>query len=234
MFKNEIIFTQSHPLSKKEKKEIFKSLKNIFKEEYINIMISTFKDLSIHKGNIYNKKRNVIFEGSNPILFEYDKELYFPTIYLLQLFNAGIGENIIPNCAIIYDATVEFIINGADLMLNGVINRENIKNSDKYFKLGDLFYIQTNTGNICGIGTALIDKKIMDITQGGKFLKVLHKLEDSLYNIGNKKELKSLIEPKKIENENKKDEIKEKEEKKEVDEIKPEDNNNNHIISKEI
>ena len=231
MFKNEIIFTQSHPLSKKEKKEIFKSLKNIFKEEYINIMISTFKDLSIHKGNIYNKKRNVIFEGSNPILFEYDKELYFPTIYLLQLFNAGIGENIIPNCAIIYDATVEFIINGADLMLNGVINRENIKNSDKYFKLGDLFYIQTNTGNICGIGTALIDKKIMDITQGGKFLKVLHKLEDSLYNLGIKKELKSLIEPKKIENENKKDEINEKEEKKEVDEIKPEDNNNNIIIN---
>jgi len=233
MFKNEIIFTQSHPLSKKEKKEIFKSLKNIFKEEYINIMISTFKDLSIHKGNIYNKKRNVIFEGSNPILFEYDKELYFPTIYLLQLFNAGIGENIIPNCAIIYDATVEFIINGADLMLNGVINRENIKNSDKYFKLGDLFYIQTNTGNICGIGTALIDKKIMDITQGGKFLKVLHKLEDSLYNLGIKKELKSLIEPKKIENENKKDEINEKEEKKEVDVIKPEDNNS-HIIYKEI
>ena len=233
MFKNEIIFTQSHPLSKKEKKEIFKSLKNLFKEEYINIMISTFKDLSIHKGNIYNKKRNVIFEGSNPILFEYDKELYFPTIYLLQLFNAGIGENIIPNCAIIYDATVEFIINGADLMLNGVINRENIKNSDKYFKLGDLFYIQTNTGNICGIGTALIDKKIMDITQGGKFLKVLHKLEDSLYNLGIKKELKSLIEPKKIENENKKDEINEKEEKKEVDVIKPEDNNS-HIIYKEI
>ena len=231
MFKNEIIFTQSHPLSKKEKKEIFKSLKNIFKEEYINIMISTFKDLSIHKGNIYNKKRNVIFEGSNPILFEYDKELYFPTIYLLQLFNAGIGENIIPNCAIIYDATVEFIINGADLMLNGVINRENIKNSDKYFKLGDLFYIQTNTGNICGIGTALIDKKIMDITQGGKFLKVLHKLEDSLYNLGIKKELKSLIESKKIENENIKYEVNEKEEKKEVDEIKPEDNNNNnHII----
>ena len=234
MFKNEIIFTQSHPLSKKEKKEIFKSLKNIFKEEYINIMISSFKDLSIHKGNIQNKKRTVIFEGSNPILFEYDKELYFPTIYLLQLFNAGIGENIIPNCAIIYDATVEFIINGADLMLNGVINREKIKNSDKNFKLGDLFYMQTNTGNICGIGTALIDKKIMDINQGGKFLKVLHKIGDSLFNLGIKKELKSLIEPKKLELENeiKKEEIVEKEEKKEGDEIKPEDNSD--IINKEI
>jgi len=196
MFKNEINFTQSHPLSKKEKKEIFKSLKNIFKEEYLNIMSNSFKDLTIHKGNIQNKKRNVIFEGSNPILFEYDKEVYYPTVYLLQLFNAGIGENIIENFALIYDATVEYIINGADLMLKGVINRENIKNNDKLFKLGDLFYIQTVTGYICGVGTSLIDKKLMNLDTGGKFLRVLHKIDDSLYNLGDKKELKPLIEKK--------------------------------------
>ena len=107
----------------------------------------------------------MIFEGSNPILFEYDKEVYFPSVYLLQLFNAGIGENLIKNCAVIYDATVEFIVNGADLMLNGVINREYIKTSDINFKLGDLFYVQTNTGYICGIGTALTDKKIMEVNK---------------------------------------------------------------------
>ena len=193
MFKNDISLNQSHPLSKKEKKEIFKSLKNLFKEEYLNIMISSFKDMSIHKGNIQNKKRNVIFEGNNPILFEYDKEEYYPTVYLLQLFNAGIGENIIKNFALIYDATVEYIINGADLMLNGVINRDNIKNGDKNFKLGDLFYVQTNTGYICAIGITLIDKKIMDVYKGGKFLRILHKIDDSLYNLGIKKELKPLI-----------------------------------------
>ena len=110
MFKNDISFTQSHPLSKKEKKEIFKSLKNLFKEEYLNIMNTSFKDMSIHKGTIKNKKRNVIFEGANPILFEYDKDIYFPSIYLLELFNAGIGDNIIQNCALIYDATVDYII----------------------------------------------------------------------------------------------------------------------------
>ena len=209
MFKNEINFTQSHPLSKKEKKEIFKSLKNIFKEEYLNIMSNSFKDLTIHKGNIQNKKRNVIFEGSNPILFEYDKEVYYPTVYLLQLFNAGIGENIIENFALIYDATVEYIINGADLMLKGVINRENIKNNDKLFKLGDLFYIQTVTGYICGVGTSLIDKKLMNLDTGGKFLRVLHKIDDSLYNLGDKKELKPLIEQKKIEFEDKKENIEE-------------------------
>jgi len=209
MFKNEINFTQSHPLSKKEKKEIFKSLKNIFKEDYLNIMSNSFKDLTIHKGNIQNKKRNVIFEGSNPILFEYDKEVYYPTVYLLQLFNAGIGENIIENFALIYDATVEYIINGADLMLKGVINRENIKNNDKLFKLGDLFYIQTVTGYICGVGTSLIDKKLMNLDTGGKFLRVLHKIDDSLYNLGDKKELKPLIEQKKIEFEDKKENVEE-------------------------
>ena len=251
MFKNDISLNQSHPLSKKEKKEIFKSLKNIFKEEYLNIMLSSFKDMSIHKGNIQNKKRNVIFEGSNPILFEYDKELYYPSIYLLQLFNAGIGENIIQNCALIYDATVEYIVDGADLMLNGVINRNNIKNSEKTFKLGDLFYVQTNTGLICGVGTAMTDKKILDISKGGKFLRILHKIGDSLYNLGIKKELKPLIEQKKVEIMNKEDEKEENEEKNEINEekkdekkdeeksdaqkdnneIKTEENKNNIIIN---
>ena len=238
MFKNDISLNQSHPLSKKEKKDIFKSLKNIFKEEYLNIMLSSFKDMSIHKGNIQNKKRNVIFEGSNPILFEYDKELYYPSIYLLQLFNAGIGENIIPNYALIYDATVEYIENGADLMLNGVINRNEIKNSEKTFKLGDLFYVQTNTGLICGIGTAMTDKKIMEVGQGGKFLRILHRIGDSLYNLGIKKELKPLIEPKKVEIENKEQEKEEKEEeggeKNEIkEEEKCEDKKNNNEIKQE-
>ena len=251
MFKNDISLNQSHPLSKKEKKEIFKSLKNIFKEEYLNIMLSSFKDMSIHKGNIQNKKRNVIFEGSNPILFEYDKELYYPSIYLLQLFNAGIGENIIQNFALIYDATVEYIVNGADLMLNGVINRSDIKNSERTFKLGDLFYVQTNTGLICGVGTAMTDKKILDISKGGKFLRILHKIGDSLYNLGIKKELKPLIEQKKVEIMNKEDEKEENEEKNEINEekkdekkdeeksdaqkdnneIKTEENENNIIIN---
>ena len=199
MFKNDISFTQSHPLSKKEKKEIFKSLKNLFNEDYLNYMLTNFKDMSIHKGNIQNKKRNVIFEGSNPVLFEYDKEIYYPTIYLLQMFNAGLCENIIKNCALIYDATVEYIVNGADLMLKGVINRNQIKNNEIIFKLNDLFYVQTVSGHICAVGIALMDKKLMNIEQpSGKFLKILHKIGDSLYNVGNKKELKALIEPKKV------------------------------------
>lgn len=249
MFKNDISFSQSHPLSKKEKKEIFKSLKNLFNEEYLNIMTNNFKDMSIHKGNIQNKKRNVVFEGSNPILFEYDKEIYYPTVYLLQMFNAGLCENIIKNCALIFDATVEYIINGADLMLKGVINRNLIKNNDKNFKLNDLFYVQTETGHICAVGIALMDKKTMNIDlPSGKFLRILHKVGDSLYNFGIKKELKPLIEQKKVdininENDNKEEDKKEedkkednkedvKEENKE-DDKKVDDKDNNDTIKTE-
>ena len=224
MFKNDISFTQSHPLSKKEKKEIFKTLKTLFNEEYLNYMLNNFKDMSIHKGNIQNKKRNVIFEGNNPILFEYDKELYYPTVYLLQMFNAGLCFNIIRNCALIYDATVEYIVNGADLMLKGVINRKDIKNNEKPFKLSDLFYVQTETGHICAVGIALMDKITMNVDQpSGKFLKILHKIGDSLYNIGNKKELKPLIEQKKIEI-NISDENDNKEDQKESNDNTNEDN----------
>ena len=248
MFKNDISFTQSHPLSKKEKKEIFKSLKNQFNEEYLNYMLTNFKDMSIHKGNIQNKKRNVIFEGTNPVLFEYDKEVYYPTVYLLQMFNAGLCQNIIKNCSLIYDATVEYIVNGADLMLKGVINRNEIKNNDIIFKLNDLFYVQTISGHICAVGISLMDKKLMNITQpSGKFLKILHKIGDSLYNVGSKKEMKPLIEPKKVDiinyiendkNEDNKEEGQEqnkKENKKDEAERENKDNKeaNNENINKE-
>ena len=240
MFKNDISFTQSHPLSKKEKKEIFKSLKNMFNEEYLNYMINNFKDMSIHKGSIQNKKRNVIFEGNNPILFEYDKELYYPSVYLLQMFNAGLCQNLIRNCSLIYDATVEYIENGADLMLKGVINRNDIKNNEIMFRLNDLFYVQTVSGHICAIGISLMDKKLMNIDQpSGKFLRILHKIGDSLYNCGCKKELKPLIEQKKSniiinDEEDEKEEIKEENKKEEKKEEKEKiDDKINEIENKE-
>ncbi len=193
MFKNEINFTQSHPLSKKEKKEIFKTLSLKYEDEYIKYMISNFNELSIQKGNIQNKKRNVLFNGNNPILFEIDKDKYIPTVYLLQYFNLGLGINLIKNVCIIYDATVEYILNGADLMLKGVINRNQIKNSERNFGLEDIFYVQTQSGKIVAVGCSLVDKNLMNIEQpSGKFLKIIQRIGDSLWNIGCKKEIPHL------------------------------------------
>lgn len=201
MFKNEINFTQSHPLSKKEKKEIFKSLSLKYDDEYIKYIISNFNELSIQKGNIQNKKRNVIFNGNNPILFEIDKEKYIPTVYLLEYFNLGLGINIIKNVCIIYDATTEYILNGADLMLKGILNRNLIKNSESNFSLDEIFYVQTISGKIIAIGSSLVDKKLMNIEQpSGKFLKIIQRIGDSLWNIGCKKEINHVDLPIKIDN----------------------------------
>ena len=240
MFKNEINFSQSHPLSKKEKKEIFKTLSLKYEDEYIKYMISNFNELSIQKGNIQNKKRNVLFNGNNPILFEIDKDKYIPTVYLLQYFNLGLGINLIKNVCIIYDATVEYILNGADLMLKGVINRNQIKNSERNFGLEDIFYVQTQSGKIVAIGCSLVDKNLMNIEQpSGKFLKIIQRIGDSLWNIGCKKEIPHLDIPinntyiNDYINNNNNEDIKEDnndEEKKEInsynDEEKKNDNNN--------
>ncbi len=201
MFKNEINFTQSHPLSKKEKKEIFKSLSSNYDDEYIKYIISNFNELSIQKGSIQNKKRNVIFNGNNPILFEIDKEKYIPTVYLLEYFNLGLGINIIKNVCIIYDSTASYIINGADLMLKGILNRNLIKNSENNFSFDEIFYVQTITGKIIAIGSTLVDKNLMNIEQpSGKFLKIIQRIEDSLWNIGCKKEINHVDLPVKINN----------------------------------
>ncbi len=201
MFKNEINFTQSHPLSKKEKKEIFKSLSSNYDDEYIKYIISNFNELSIQKGSIQNKKRNVIFNGNNPILFEIDKEKYIPTVYLLEYFNLGLGINLIKNVCIIYDETALYILNGADLMLKGILNRQLIKNSENNFSFDEIFYVQTVSGKIIAIGSTLVDKNLMNIEQpSGKFLKIIQRIEDSLWNIGCKKEINHVDLPVKINN----------------------------------
>ena len=125
MFKNSLIFTQSHILSKKEKKEILSSLSNniIYDKRIINYISNNFKEITIKKANISNKKRNIIFYENNPIFFEYEKEIYYPTLFILQYFNMNIGKNLIKNFCLIYTDTTKFIINGADLMLKGIINR---------------------------------------------------------------------------------------------------------------
>ena len=190
MFKNEISYTNSHQISKKERKEICSCLSIKYDKTYVEYINLNFKNMSIQKGNIQNHKRNVVLHENNPILFEYDIKYYMPTVYLLQNFNFGIGKNIIKNVCVIYDETVSYILNGADLMLKGVLNRTEIKNSDKNFSLNELFYVQTVSGAIVALGITLVSKETMNVDNPtGKFLRILHRVGDSLWNIGNKKEL---------------------------------------------
>lgn len=233
MFKNSLTFTQSHILSKKEKKEIISSLLNniIYDKRIINYISNNFKEIIIKKANISNKKRNIIFYENNPIFFEYEKDSYYPTLFILQYFNMDIGKNLIKNFCLIYTDTTKFIINGADLMLKGIINRNLFNNIN--FNLGDLFYVQTEKGEIVAIGTCLMSSNTINLNSpSGKFLKILHKKEDSLYNLGNENSIKIIEIPEIMEEIKKeKEEIIKKFEEENIK--KQDDNNENNVLNEE-
>lgn len=139
MFKNDFTTSQSYILSKKEKKDLFKKHHLRYDSKILDYINKNFETIYMYKTNL-NKKRVLTYEN-NPIFFEYDNDLFYPTVYLLNMF-----PNLIANKkAIIYEETDSFLDNGADLMLKGVLNREDIKKNIS-FKLNDLFVVQTTSG----------------------------------------------------------------------------------------
>jgi len=138
--KNELITTQTYILSKKEKKEFLKQLKISFDAEAVEFIFNNFDKMTISKISLENSKRRIISYESNPIFFEYANDAFCPSVYLLNMF-----PDLMNKRAIIYEDTDSYLANGADLMLKGILNREDIKKKGS-FKLGDLFYVQTISG----------------------------------------------------------------------------------------
>ncbi len=138
--KNEIIPTQLYILSKKDKKDFMKLFKSQYNQEIVEFIFNTFDKIQISKISLENSKKRIMCYENNPIFFEYTNDLFYPTVYLLNMF-----PDIMTKKAIIYEETDSYLANGADLMLKGVLNREEIKNKGS-FKLGDAFYVQTITG----------------------------------------------------------------------------------------
>ena len=101
--------------------------------------MKNFQNWTLHK--ISGGKKRIIFCDGNPLFYEYDIDLFYPTIYILNSFPNLLGNRI----CLIYDETNSFLNKGADLMLNGIINREEIKKSIR-FKLNDVFIVQTVSG----------------------------------------------------------------------------------------
>jgi predicted ribosome-associated RNA-binding protein Tma20 len=139
MFKNEISLSQSYVLSKKEKKEISKLLLKKYDEKHIDHIMKNYQNWTIHK--ITGGKKRIIFCDGNPLFFEYDIDLFYPTIYVLNAFPYLLKDKI----CYIYDETNSFLNKGADLMLNGIINKDEIKDKIR-FKLNDAFSVQTVSG----------------------------------------------------------------------------------------
>ena len=200
MFKNKIILSHSHPLSKKEKKDIVKQLKSSYKyaENDLNYILTSFNEMKIQKASVQNKKINIIFEGQYPIFFEYDKNMYLPTVYALEMFNRP-PSTLLKNIVLIHDQTSEFLLNGADLMLKGVLNLSELKNSVSNFPMGEPFFIETTSGRVVGVGTSLYGREFLrdfdgKESFGGKFLRVLHRIGDALWMLGEAGEVRKVWE----------------------------------------
>jgi predicted ribosome-associated RNA-binding protein Tma20/translation initiation factor 1 (eIF-1/SUI1) len=186
MFKNEITTTQSNILSKKDKKDLCKKWTLLYDNKCLNYILKEFNELTIYKTNL---KRKIISYEGNPIFFEYDNDLYYPSVYLLNYF-----PNFVKRKCIIYDETDSFLDNGADLMLKGILNRYEFKKLS--FKLNDVFAVQTITGIVTSVGISLCSSNTLNVDNpAGKFLKIIHRINDSLWNFGTKKIPKNLIEP---------------------------------------
>ncbi len=139
MFKNEISLTQSYVLSKQEKKELAKVLSKSYDVKHIDYIIKNFQNLSFHK--MSGSKKRILFYDNNPIFFEFDMDVFYPTVYLLNMLPNLMQER---KCYI-YDETDGFLAKGADLMLKGIINRLDLKKNGK-FKLNDIFCVETLSG----------------------------------------------------------------------------------------
>lgn len=183
MFKHELTSTQSYVLSKKEKKDLLKKLGINFNSQNVQYIQNNFNGtMTSYKVSINNSKKRIIFYENNPIFFEYDNDVFYPTVYLLNQF-----PELIKKITIIYDETDSYLDNGADLMLKGVLNREEIK-KNLQFKLNDLFAVITTSGVVSSLGQALCSSTTLNINQpSGKFLKILHRINDALFMMGNKK-----------------------------------------------
>jgi predicted ribosome-associated RNA-binding protein Tma20 len=141
MFKHELTSSQSNLLSKKEKKDLLKKLGIFYNTECVQYMQNNFNGtMTSFKIAIGNSKKRIIFYEGNPVFFEYDNDTFYPTVYLLNQF-----PELIKKIAVIYDETDKYLDNGADLMLKGVINREDIKKNVP-FKLNELFAVITMSG----------------------------------------------------------------------------------------
>jgi predicted ribosome-associated RNA-binding protein Tma20/translation initiation factor 1 (eIF-1/SUI1) len=178
MFKNTITTTQSYLMSKKEKKDLSKKLNLVYDIDAITYIINKFHELYIFKTNL--KKRIITYQG-DPIFFEMDNDLFYPTVYLLNYF-----PNLMKKICIIYDETDNYLENGADLMLKGVLNREQIKKDN--FRLNDIFSVIIVSGIVTSLGETVVSGTTMNIQNpSGKFLRIIHRFNDQLWNFGTKK-----------------------------------------------
>ena len=125
-------FSQIYVLSNQEKKTIFNALSQDYPKDEVNALKETSTKLT-SKRQTSNKMR-IIFNDANPILIEISKNFFIPSVYAVNQLPGLVCKH-----AVINANTLDFLLNGADLMAKGVFNIKHLVQNG--FKVGDIIAI---------------------------------------------------------------------------------------------
>lgn len=178
MFKKDFNISNISIMSNKERKEfIVSKLKIKYDCSIIEDYLCSKKWSS---AKFSGSKKKIILYNEEPIFFEYDKDIFFPTVYLLNMI-----PHFVKNTCIIFPDTDSFLDNGADLMWKGILNKDIIQNTS--FQLSTLFKVTTIDGITTSIGVSSTSSSLIStLGEKGKFLIIVHRINDQLWQYGSR------------------------------------------------
>ncbi|EGC35310.1 hypothetical protein DICPUDRAFT_152384 [Dictyostelium purpureum] len=194
---------------KKLKQKLLDTYKNISTEQ-LDVAVNKKKDVGFVK---LPNKIQIISQENNPIFFEFYDKLY-PTIY--TFFKIPTFFTII----YIYPLVYQYIESGADLMFQGILNKDDVPKKE-----GQLVSVCLKGSNYpIAFGETI--QNITEPTDGitpieykGKAISIIHYLNDKLWEYGTKKLPDDFSIPKQPSEDNEDDEEVEEEEKENEKEI---------------
>ncbi|MCS7097185.1 MAG: DUF1947 domain-containing protein [Candidatus Methanomethylicia archaeon] len=161
-------------LKNKETKKLLSRVCSRYPLLYQNIIT---KHQEIYVENVILDNIKVYVIKGEPILIEMENELLFPTISLLN--NIGIEEkkSILP-CVIIDQGALPRIVNGADIMVPGIIEVIGSFHENEIIQVLECSYNMT-----IAIGKTIYSSDVICTMKHGKVIKNIHYVGDKIWKI---------------------------------------------------
>jgi translation initiation factor 2D len=178
MFRKPLEGKQSHQLKNSTKKKLAAQIEQIYHSKPDIQQVIKFET------DIYSS-------SDDPLIFLYQEKL-IPTVYF-QWLHKGVKIITTPN------AVIERLVNGADLMIPGIVEYEEFEKEDI------ICVCPVNSDIAYCVGIALISSADLQTMTHGKAVKSLHWFGDCLWDIGSRKvpgavenliEIRNVVEPK--------------------------------------
>ena len=168
-------FSQIYVLSNQEKKTIFNALSQDYPKDEVNALKETSTKLT-SKRQTSNKMR-IIFNDANPILIEISKNFFIPSVYAVNQLPGLVCKH-----AVINANTLDFLLNGADLMAKGVFNIKHLVQNG--FKVGDIIAIFVEGQGVVAIGETLCFSSTLESNISGKLCCIHNIIGDGIFESG--------------------------------------------------